>query len=96
MRLIDADLLMDDLENDKPENWTNSPGEIQEQADWERFYGMVSVANTIDAIPVVRCKDCKKFKKYQNVWGVEGFKCDLLCADAAPDNFCCWGERKDK
>lgn len=52
MRLIDADALMDELENEQPFNWTDSPGEIQEQADWERFKGMVSVANTIEAEPV--------------------------------------------
>ena len=52
MRLIDADALMDELENEQPLNWTDSPGEIQEQADWERFKGMVSVANTIEAEPV--------------------------------------------
>lgn len=39
MRLIDADALMDELEDEKPERWPNSPFEVQEQEDWEHFYG---------------------------------------------------------
>lgn len=49
----------------------------------------------VDAVEVVRCKDCKHFKKWKNAFGVEGFKCHLLCADVEPGNFCCWGERRD-
>lgn len=50
---------------------------------------------TIDAVPVVRCKDCKHGKTWENAWGIEGFKCDLLCVDLSPEAFCSYGVRKD-
>ena len=48
MRLIDADALLDYLDDDPPMNWTDSEAEIQAQADWERFKNMVVNAPTID------------------------------------------------
>jgi hypothetical protein len=48
MRLIDANLLLAQLEDDKPLNWTDSEEEIQEQVDWERFRGMVVNAPTVE------------------------------------------------
>ena len=57
VRLIDANALKKALM--KPFNWNNSPEEIQEQADFDYFEVMIGAASTIDAVPVVRCKDCK-------------------------------------
>lgn len=48
MRLIDADALLDCLDDDPPMNWTNSEAEIQQQADWEQFKNMVVDAPTVD------------------------------------------------
>ena len=47
MRLIDADALLDCLGDDPLMNWTDSEAEIQQQADWERFRGMINVQSTI-------------------------------------------------
>lgn len=47
MRLIDADALLDYLADDPPMNWENSEAQIQQQADWEQFRGMISVQPTI-------------------------------------------------
>ena len=47
---------------------------------------------TIDAVPVVRCKDCKWGKTWKNAFGIEGFKCDLLFVDLSPEAFCSYGE----
>ena len=55
-RLIDANALKKALM--KPFNWNNSPEEIQEQNDFRYFKVMIDAAPTIDAVPVVRCKDC--------------------------------------
>ena len=70
MRLIDADALM-------------------KEALAEGAYGYVDAkqiadAPTVDAAPVVRCKDCKYFKT-------------LLCQneDSHADWFCADGEQKD-
>ena len=46
---------------------------------------------TIDAVPVIRCKDCKWF-------GKSG--CAILIIDESDkpkeDDFCSWGERKEE
>lgn len=41
-------------------------------------------APTVDAVPVVRCRDCRKFKTYGCRMVASGF-----------DDFCSYGERKD-
>ena len=76
MRLIDADKL------ERQEYWGN-----------ERCFDYVDAddidnAPTVDAVPVVRCKDCKhEF----------GGSC-ILCGfqKRKPDDFCSYGERKGK
>lgn len=44
---------------------------------------------TIDAVPVVRCKDCARFDKKRGCNLVEGLNI------AKTDSFCSYGERKD-
>ena len=51
---------------------------------------------TIDAVPVVRCQDCKFFEVD------DGFKDGVFCAQHGhsfsvpkPDDFCSYGERKE-
>lgn len=72
MRLIDADKL------ERQEYWGN-----------ERCFDYVDAediddAPTVDAVPVVRCKDCRKFKTYSCRMVASGY-----------DDFCSYGERKD-
>ena len=51
-----------------------------------------------DAVEVVRCKDCKWYKKNYSSWNGKEFK---ICAreptepSRRPDDFCSYGERKD-
>ena len=71
MRLIDADKL------ERQEYWGN-----------ERCFDYVDAedidnAPTVDAVPVVRCKDCRKFKTYSCRMVASGY-----------DDFCSYGERK--
>ena len=49
-----------------------------------RFETMLSEAPTINAIPVVRCRDCWKFKTY-----------DCRMVASGYDDFCSYGERKE-
>ena len=44
---------------------------------------------TVDAVPVVRCKDCARFDKKRGCNLVEGLNI------AKTDSFCSYGERKD-
>lgn len=49
---------------------------------------------TVDAVPVVRCKDCKNFRRNDEN--------DPYCADRRglsdpePDDFCSYGERREE
>jgi hypothetical protein len=53
------------------------------------------ISPTIDAISVVRCKDCKHYKPYTGrVSGNQYFQCEELFMDTEPDWFCADGERK--
>lgn len=79
MRLIDADALIDEL------------GISDEDIIFE---GMLEDAPTIDAVPVVRCKDCKCWTEWANGTGsCNRFTLDWIGTDA--DDFCSFAERKD-
>lgn len=70
MRLIDADRLIDEFEDTigNPISRTRLKLQVQNQP-------------TIDAVEVVRCKDCKYF--------------DGECCDRHDGDFCSFGERKN-
>ena len=46
---------------------------------------LIEAAKTVDAVPVVRCRDCRKFKTYGCRMVASGY-----------DDFCSYGERKDR
>lgn len=57
----------------------------------------LSEAPTIDAVPVVRCKDCKH-RKYLRGATADAYTCSLgwgLSGIVAEKDFCSYGERKD-
>lgn len=67
----------------------------------------VGKAKTVDAVPVVRCKDCKYYVPHTDYTGcVNTMRCDhpefafdVECYDAwlevGPDDFCSRGEKRD-
>ena len=85
MRLIDADALMDETNSDGAYGYVDAK--------------QISKAPTVDAVPVVRCRDCKHhyweqepchgksvhYCKLPHMRGVEVFK----------EFFCYYGERKE-
>nr|DAG21223.1 MAG TPA: hypothetical protein [Caudoviricetes sp.] len=72
MRLIDADALED--------KFGCSDADILAKEE-------IRDAPTIDAVPVVRCKECT------HLYGAMCAVCGLL--PRKPDDFCSYGERKD-
>lgn len=70
MRLIDADALMDKVNN------TFAP-----------FVTLLSDAPTIDAVEVVRCRDCKYYHKWS---------CEKDSEVVSDDFYCACGDRADK
>jgi hypothetical protein len=91
MRLIDADALLSELNNLEPRC---SNKYVKQGIDDGLHYYMPKILDeqpTIDAVPVVRCKDCIHYEP------CEGGK-DFCCFHAigiVPDDFCSYGERKD-
>ena len=57
-------------------------------------------APTIDAVPVVRCAECKWFQCNMSMEGylpkgVDEFECRHWCGSCGPDGYCGWAERKE-
>ena len=94
-RLIDADKLIVKLHQDQPMDWTGSDAEVQELNDWKLFRNMVDNAPTVDAVPVVRCRDCKHWHKDTVFCGYMSYGEASERVNWYADDFCSYGERKD-
>ena len=99
MRLIDADRLSEAIYDNVPAPY--------EDASWakENCLAEIEAAPTVDAVPVVRCRECKHHRdknEQEQQYLVEDI---LICTspDATddcwnavwPDHFCSYGERKE-
>lgn len=107
MRLIDADAIENDwFEFHQPTEEEAAEGcmaTFRVLLDRRR----IDNAPTIDAVPVVRCKDCKHWDEhsqygYDSENGVYGNYCmlwtpddDFYAVETPEDGFCYCGERKD-
>ena len=81
MRLVDADALTQTIM--KLESW-NVPDFV---------YESINNAPTVDAVRVVRCKDCKWGTPHPE--GDEYTKCFKLCTTFFSGHYCAWGERRE-
>ena len=54
-----------------------------------RLETMLSEAPTINAIPVVRCRECRSYNKPKTGW------CEVHLDREHMDDFCSYGERKE-
>ena len=81
MRLIDADALLNRMQKDP-------------LFDLVERYGVSGVINaepTVDAVPVIRCKDCKKFVVEED----QAYCLDMF-GQCDENGFCAWAERKEE
>lgn len=62
-------------------------GKDKDRQIWARAIRLLNDMPTVDAVPVVRCKDCK----YRD--GTPG-QPNILCAQMHEDDFCSYGERR--
>lgn len=92
MRLIDADALI--------KKWYEL-NDIDENDRGVRFVGYTEIVRwinsepTIDAVPIVRCKDCKH--KYVSGNGTtQYYVCDFMDAQYEENGFCHHAEREIK
>ena len=98
MRLIDADALKKemfgyyDCVNERSTKHNYSGDTIMDYEVADLIDDCIDYAPTIDAVPVVRCKDCKHLERYQNANWCEVF--DDGYYHPADDDFCSCGERR--
>ena len=90
MRLIDSDLV---LENIKPYELSDEDWSVTGGTAIRLIHNAIDGAPTIDAVPVVRCKDCKYFGlNDENVpYCLNRFGLD----DPEPNGFCNYGIGKN-
>lgn len=93
MRLIDADALIADSCRDCPEELRKRCKTEPACADTKFLFEIP----TVDAVEVVRCKDCKYSCKDGNGRSCEGYWYELSEYDVTvkDDDFCSYGEGKD-
>ena len=96
MRLIDADALMQDvIAHSYPLTNAFAVGGVDDGMFINGIQQVVDKQLTIDAVPVVRCGECKSKKKQGNgikYCGLHGSHYGMIISD---DWFCADGERKD-
>ena len=86
MRLIDADEAIINFGFE----WNDIPPTREE------FVRFLKKQPTVDAVPVVRCKDCLNGTFCLNSQGAEYVDCMLDDYSVRkPDDFCSYGERKE-
>ena len=85
MRLIDADALIFDF-CDHP---------TYSATMFFKIRNRINNASTIDAVPVVRCKDCKHGEVDDPKDFPDQYYCHAGCGWNKGDFFCSYGERKD-
>ena len=90
MRLIDADWV---LEHTKPYELSDEDWSVTGGTAIRLIHNAIDQAPTIDAVPVVRCEDCKYFGlNDENVpYCSNPFGLD----DPEPNGFCNYGREKD-
>lgn len=99
-RLIDANALMDSFRNHMVESYDRNKCTLEENCKtcqpgclWRK---KVMDAPTVDAVPVVRCKDCKHWWKTNELCNHPKC-CDGMVSivEAPKTHFCSYGERKE-
>ena len=87
MRLVDADQMV----VDESEAYMSAQVQITDDLKWlvnfaahSKIQRIIADSPTVDAAPVVRCRDCRKFKTYGCRMVASGY-----------DDFCSYGERKE-
>ena len=89
MRLIDADLLSEAIHDNVPAPY--------EDASWakDNCLAEIEAAQTVDAVPVVRCRECKHRGTDDCIFHIKGEPADEELLLKLDNDFCSYGERKE-
>ena len=94
MRLIDADALKSKVQ---AQEWKRDPA-VMLALDW--IYMLINEQPTIDAVPVVRCKDCKHYNTDLLAYSIIGRSkgsgwCEKIDRGTSDNFYCAKSERKE-
>ena len=96
MRLIDAD----QMSVDESDAYMSAQVQITDDLKWlvnfaahSKIQMLISDTPTVDAVPVVRCRDCKYYDPED--WGGITCKADGGMTYPYDDSFCSQGERRE-
>lgn len=84
MRLINGDALIDEANSDGAYGYVDAK--------------QISEVPTIDAVEIVRCRDCKHYRpqKKSAHWENRANYCNrIVTIKVQPDDFCSYGEREE-
>ena len=102
MWLIDANRLYDAAEEKYMEDRSKTENVITRvmlsQAR-QKIQELIAYAPSVDAEPVVRCKDCKRWDDDPDTYGKSDGpvgKCMKSFETTIPDDFCSYGERREE
>lgn len=98
MRLIDAD----QMALDESEAYMSAQTKIRDivalQVNYvvhNKIQMLLADTPTVDAVPVVRCRDCKYSESA--TWNKKGYRiCPASHMEITDDDFCSYGERKEE
>ena len=85
MRLIDADRFEDELDNTE---YDISPAYEPDGYTFKRICEVLERTPTVDAVPVVRCRDCTHYNGHRH--------CDYFYQAVLDDDFCSYGAKREK
>lgn len=89
MRLIDADLLKEQMES-------VCMGIMAGTDSYDAPLKTIDDAPTIDAVPVVRCRDCEFWGAHLRTVGGKYGDCSRHWRGTRADFYCGWGSRSDE
>lgn len=98
-RLIDADALDEKL-SALMEKYA-AMGRVEVANDYSFVSTVLMMAPTIDAVPVVRCRECKQFNTatamtyYKDGAHIRLCGCERMCQLRRDDDYCSYGERRE-
>ena len=96
MRLIDAD----QMAVDESEAYMSEQGQITDDLKWlvnfaahSKIQRIIADTPTVDAVPVVRCKNCRKRHTWECAMHYESEDGKEQYGWENDNDFCSWGER---
>ena len=91
MRLIDADWA---LEHTKPYELSDEDWSVTGGTAIRLIHNAIDNAPTVDAVPVVRCRECKHRGTDDCIFHINGEPADEELLLKLDNDFCSYGERK--